>query len=111
MVTNVKVFKKIKTWIASRERQWSFVGHLLREHDGMECYIIETNHEQVGKRVKGRHRMEMCSWMKKRMKDRKNGGGTKPLCTACMCYGRRRIVLELKLSVLKYFGNCCLKCS
>ena len=60
-VTNEVVLEKMKV---NREllniitaRQWSFVGSLLRENDGMERHIVET--EMVGKRARGRQRMRM----------------------------------------------------
>ena len=48
-----------------RDRQWSFVEHLLRENDGMEHHIIET--EIVGKRARGRQRRRMFEWMTTRL--------------------------------------------
>ena len=29
-----------------RARQWSFMGHLLRENDGIECHIIKPGAEE-----------------------------------------------------------------
>ena len=37
------------------------MGHLLREKDGIERHIIET--EMVDKRERGRQRMRMFDWM------------------------------------------------
>ena len=44
-----------------RGRQWRFVKLLLRETNGMERNIIET--ELVSKRVRGRQRVMMFDWM------------------------------------------------
>ena len=64
-VTNKVVLEemKVKSELLNiiRARQWSFVGYLLRENDGMERHIIET--ETVGKRARGRHSMRMFDWM------------------------------------------------
>ena len=53
-VTKVVVLKKMKTkrqlMDTIREKQWRFVGHLLREDDRMEPYIKKT--ELVGKRAR-----------------------------------------------------------
>ena len=49
----------------SRDRQLSFVEHLVRENDGMEHQIIET--EMVGKRARGRPRKRMFEWMTTRL--------------------------------------------
>ena len=46
-----------------REKQRRFVGHVLREDDGME----RNRAELVGKRARGRQRMKMFNWMKKRL--------------------------------------------
>ena len=67
--TNEVVLEKMKVkWELlniTRARQWAFVGHLLRENDGMEHHIIET--EMVGKRTRGRQRMRMFDWMTARL--------------------------------------------
>jgi len=69
MVTNEVVFEemKVKRELLNiiRARQWSFVWHLLRENDGMERHIIET--EMVSKRGKGRQRTRMFDWITTRL--------------------------------------------
>ena len=47
-----------------RGRQWKFIGHLLREEDGIERHIIETPME--GKRARGRQKIAFLDWMRKR---------------------------------------------
>ncbi|ROT60779.1 endonuclease-reverse transcriptase [Penaeus vannamei] len=68
-VTKEEVLKKMKTKRllidTIKKRQWIFIGHLLREDQGMERHIIET--ELGGKRAKGRQRMKMLDWMKNRL--------------------------------------------
>ena len=68
-VTNKVVLEemKVKSELLNiiRARQWSFVGYLLRENDGMERHIIET--ETVGKRARGRQSMRMFDWMTTRL--------------------------------------------
>ena len=44
-------------------------GHLLREDSGMERHVIVT--ELDGKRAKGRLRMKMLDWMKRRLNVRR----------------------------------------
>lgn len=48
-----------------KKRQWTFIGHLLTEDQGMERHIIET--ELGGKKAKGRQRIKMLDWMKNRL--------------------------------------------
>ena len=68
-VTNEVVLEemKVKRELLSiiRARQWSFVGYLLRENDGMERHIIETG--MVSKRARGRQRMRMFDRMTTRL--------------------------------------------
>ena len=65
-VTNEAVLEKMKVkrelMNIIREKQWRFVGHLLREKSGIERHIIET--EMAGKRATGRQSMMMFDWMR-----------------------------------------------
>ena len=47
-----------------RSRQLKFIGHVLREEDGIERHIIETPME--GKTARGRQRIAFLDWMRKR---------------------------------------------
>ena len=68
-MTNEEVLRKMGTerllLDINRERQWRFVGHLLREDSGMERHVIVT--ELDGKSAKGRPRMKMLDWTKRRL--------------------------------------------
>ena len=47
---NEDVLQKVKTKRKNtiRERQWRFVGHILREEDGTEKQCIETEMKRIG---------------------------------------------------------------
>ena len=68
-VTNEEVLMKMRTerqlLATIRERQWRFAGHVLREQEGIERHIIET--ELEGRRARGRQRMKLFDWMKNRL--------------------------------------------
>ena len=72
-MTNEEVLRKMGTerllLDINRERQWRFVSHLLREDSGMERHVIVT--ELDGKSAKGRPRMKMLDWMKRRLNVRR----------------------------------------
>ena len=53
-----------------KERQCRFIGHLLRETEGVERHILEN--EADGRRARGRQRTKMLDWMRKEMGVRSN---------------------------------------
>ena len=69
---NEDALQKVKTKRKNtiRERQWRFVGHILREEDGTEKQCIET--EMKRNRARGRQRMKMLDWMKEKLKVKTN---------------------------------------
>ena len=72
-MTNEEVLRKMRKerllLDTIRERQWRCVGHLLREDSGLERHVIVT--ELDGKSAKGRPRMKMFDWMKRRLNVRR----------------------------------------
>lgn len=56
-----------------REREWRLIGDFCRENYRREHYMMET--ELVGKRAKGRQKMKMFDWMRKRLNEQKKTWG------------------------------------
>ena len=68
MVTKKEILNRMRTKRllvdTIRSRQWEFIGHVLREEDGIERHFIETPME--GRRARERQRIAFLDWMRKR---------------------------------------------